>query len=1098
MLGGREIELLRDCGCTHSLARTDLVDPNLVIPGETLEIKGLLAGTVVSVARVYLISKPYGIAGWVKVGLLDVLPVDLILGNELVDDVELVIPQATNQAASLVVTRSKTREESAKAAKQEEEINKLGTKTTNLFEKEEANNEKGQGNKRDEKGGEIDSGEGSESEENIVDKDLPFPSPQINCLDVERSKLIEAQQEDESLKSTWEKTVDEEETEQSRNCFYISDGVLMQKWASRNTNEEEVHRQVVVPRKFRMKLLEIAHDNLTGGHLGVKKTQQRLLQNFYWPGLFQDVAEYCKTCGPCQKCVGQSKRGKAKLVSVPVIGPPFRKVAMDIVGPLPRTKKGNRFILVVCDYSTRYPEAVPLSSIEAEKVADESVKIFSRVGIPEEILSEQGANFMSHLMKQLCASLGIKQMRTSPYHPQANGLVERFNASLKNMLKPYCLERDATWDDLIPFMLFAYREVPQESTGSSPFELLYGHRVRGPLDVVRETWTGEIPGNEGIVSYVLDMRERLGEMTKAAQINLSEAQTRQKVWNDMKARVQEIEVDQQVLVLLPTSNNKLIAKWQGPYRVIQKISDVNYAVEMGDKRKKHRVFHVNMLRPWRDRQDLVLFADIVDSEEDEDLETFVEPLTYDPNPSEVEIPDHLAAEQSEQLSVILDEYSDILSERPGRTDVTEHDLKTSTDRPIRQKAYRIPHTIKNKVKDELKEMLEAGIITESDSPYASPLVIVKKKDGALRLCVDYRKLNEVTEFDAYPMPNIEEIIDQLGQAKYITTMDLTKGYWQVPLTAAASKKSAFITPFGLYQFQVMPFGMQGAPATFQRLIDRVLRVASDYATAYIDDIIVFSKTWKEHLTHLREVLDRLRDAGLTVKPSKCKFARQEVLYLGFVLGGGSVRPEPAKIEAVVNSAQPVTKTDVRAFLGLTGYYRKFIPNYSKVATPLTDLTKKSEPRLVKWNDKCTQAFQTLKLALTQAPVLRNPDFDKEFIVQVDASDPGIGAVLSQKNDEGEDHPIAYISRKLLPREVKYAIVEKECMAIVWSVRKFQPYLFGRQFVVQTDHNPLRWLQQMKNDNARLMRWSLALQAYPMKIEHRSGAKNGNADGLSRM
>nr|XP_054765748.1 uncharacterized protein LOC129272660 [Lytechinus pictus] len=174
MLGGREIELLRDCGCTHSLARTDLVDPNLVIPGETLEIKGLLAGTVVSVARVYLISKPYGIAGWVKVGLLDVLPVDLILGNELVDDVELVIPQATNQAASLVVTRSKTREESAKAAKQEEEINKLGTKTTNLFEKEEANNEKGQGNKRDEKGGEIDSGEGSEREENIVDKDLPF------------------------------------------------------------------------------------------------------------------------------------------------------------------------------------------------------------------------------------------------------------------------------------------------------------------------------------------------------------------------------------------------------------------------------------------------------------------------------------------------------------------------------------------------------------------------------------------------------------------------------------------------------------------------------------------------------------------------------------------------------------------------------------------------------------------------------------------------------------------------------------------------------------------------------------------------------------
>ncbi|XP_072169909.1 uncharacterized protein [Diadema setosum] len=1118
-LGDRHVRLLRDSGCTHSLARSDVVDPTFIIPGETVKMRGLFSKKEVPIARVHLISEPYGIKKWIRVGLVDEIEVDVLLGNEVLDenDPDLDIPDyVSRKEASLVVTRNQAREKELKEEQTRAEVIRSKVQVRDLFGENEQGEAADSGNDDDEREDgahevndendvhDDDTTVGTGESDTTSDKAANGEEPQgekilPTYLDIGRKELIQAQQDDPSLKSVWEK-VEKKEGNEGRCHFYVENGVLMREWSGNSKSESrEVYTQIVVPKGYRTRLLEVAHDNLTAGHLGVGKTQQRLMQNFYWPGIFRDVAEFCKTCGPCQKCASQTRGiSRAKLVSVPVIGSPFRKIALDIVGPLPRSKKGNRYILVVCDYATRYPEAVPLPSIEAERVADELIRIFSRVGIPHELLSDQGSNFMSLLMKQLCSSLGIKQIRTSPYHPQANGLVERFNATLKDMLKPYTLEGNVTWDDLIPYVLFAYREVPQESTGFSPFELLYGHRVRGPLDVIREAWLGETVPEEGLVSYVLNCRERLANITTAAQKNLAQAQKRQKAWYDRKARTKDLQVGDKVLVLLPSSSNKLLAKWQGPYPVIQKLSDVNYVVEMGDKRKKHRVFHTNMLRVWREREECVMYTDVDDGNDDEYLDQFIEPLTQRGTSSEVELPDYLTTQQTQQLGDVIHDFTDILSDNPGRTDRIEHDLVTSNDHPIRQKAYRLPHAVRETVKRELDEMLEAGVISHSDSPYASPLVIVKKKDGSLRLCVDYRKLNQVTEFDAYPMPNIEAIIDELGKAKFMTTIDLTKGYWQVPLTKEARKKSAFITPFGLFEFNVMPFGMQGAPATFQRLVDQVLRGVNEFATAYIDDIIIYSESWDEHLAHVREVLGRLRAAGLTAKPSKCKFARKEVLYLGFVLGEGCVKPEPAKIDAVVNFPQPVTKTDVRAFLGLTGYYRKFIPNYSKVAAPLSDLTRKNEPRLVRWNSKCSEALEVLKHALVKSPVLRNPDFEKEFIVQVDASDRGIGAVLSQKDEKVEEHPIAYISKKLLPREQRYATIEKECLAIVWAIQKFQPYLFGRKFLVQTDHNPLRWLHQMQNHNARLMRWCLQLQAYPMRVEHRSGAKNGNADGLSRM
>lgn len=399
--------------------------------------------------------------------------------------------------------------------------------------------------------------------------------------------------------------------------------------------------------------------------------------------------------------------------------------------------------------------------------------------------------------------------------------------------------------------------------------------------------------------------------------------------------------------------------------------------------------------------------------------------------------------------------------------------------------------------EELRELLDQGLVEESASEWSSPLVIVKKKDGGNRICVDYRKVNTVTKFDSYPMPRVDEMLDAVGKAQFITTLDLAKGYWQVPLHPADREKTAFSSPLGLLQFKVMPFGLSGAPATFQRLMDHTLRGLDQFVGVYLDDVVIFSHTWKQHLSHLESVLSRLQEANLTLKLKKCEFGAEDCVYLGHRIGRGGVRPEEGKVRAVQQMARPKTKKEVRAFLGMVGYYRRFIRNFSEIADPLTRLTKKNEPE-VQWSEQEEAAFNMLKQALTHSKLMRNPDFTKPFIVQTDASNVGIGAVLSQLEESGADRPIAYFSKKLLSREVHYAAVEKECLAIWLGVRAFSTYLIGRPFTLQTDHRALQWLQQFREKNSRLMRWSLSLQPYQFTVEHRKGVDNANADALSRL
>ena len=415
------------------------------------------------------------------------------------------------------------------------------------------------------------------------------------------------------------------------------------------------------------------------------------------------------------------------------------------------------------------------------------------------------------------------------------------------------------------------------------------------------------------------------------------------------------------------------------------------------------------------------------------------------------------------------------SVKPGCTNIAEHQIILTDNNPVRCKSYPVPHALRECMKDEVEKMLELDIIEKSDSPYSSPLLMVRKKDGTNRPVVDYRRINRITVFDAKRMPVAEDIYACLAKAKYFSKMDFVKGYWQIPMTEGDKQKTAFSTPFGLYRFKHMPFGLQNVGATYGRMMRKVLH-GLQATDNFVNDVLSFTSEWDNHLAELMRVFVRVRSAGLTVKPSKCYFGYPEVEFLGHLVGNGQLTTTADKTERVANASRPQTKRQLRAFLGLTGYYRRFVPDYATMTAPLTDLTKSKFPNKLSWGPEQESAFNSLKEVLCSDPVLRLPDGDREFILRTDASDVGVGAVLLQSHPDGV-FLVAYLSRKLTRAERNYAVIKRECLAIVWAIGKLQTYLYGRSFVLQTDHRPLVYMDKSKMANARVMRWALALQPF---------------------
>lgn len=443
----------------------------------------------------------------------------------------------------------------------------------------------------------------------------------------------------------------------------------------------------------------------------------------------------------------------------------------------------------------------------------------------------------------------------------------------------------------------------------------------------------------------------------------------------------------------------------------------------------------------------------------------------------------------------------------GCTSLITHDIPLVDDVPIRQRYRRIPPSDYDEVKAHIRKLLDSQVIQESCSPYASPIVLVRKKDGTLRLCVDYRLLNSKTRKDAFPLPRIEESLDSLYGAKWFSTIDLASGYHQVAVTERDKIKTAFCTPFGLFEFQRMPFGLCNAPSTFQRLMERILGDQNCHSLLlYLDDVIVFSSTVAEHLARLDLVLGRFEKESLKVKLGKCKFFQKQVGYLGHVVSAAGVATDPDKIAAVAQWPTPGTVAELRSFLGFANYYRRFVEGFSRLASPLHKVVaaligkknRRGRGVLLKeaWTPECDRSFLELKTRLVSSPVLAYANFNLPFILEVDASHEGLGAVLSQ-DQEGRVRPIAYASRSLHPAEKNYSSMKLEFLAMKWAMsEKFREYLLGNKCIVWTDNNPLSHLGSAKL-GATEQRWVAELAVFDYVVKYRPGRSNQNADALSR-
>ena len=461
----------------------------------------------------------------------------------------------------------------------------------------------------------------------------------------------------------------------------------------------------------------------------------------------------------------------------------------------------------------------------------------------------------------------------------------------------------------------------------------------------------------------------------------------------------------------------------------------------------------------------------------------------------------LPATTDTELNKILQEYADVFSPKEKKLEISPHlptaHLDTGDHLPIKSNPYRMPFSKREIVEQELESMLKQGVIRPSHSPWASPITLVPKKDGSTRFCVDYRKLNQILNTTAYPLPHTRDVLDQLQGAVLFSALDLKSGYWQLPMDPESISKTAFTCHKGLYEFIALPFGLASAPGIFQKAMNEVLSdLIGTCCMIYIDDIVVYGRSIQEHHVNLTRVLARLRQHGLQLKPTKCDMAKDSIELLGFQVSAEGLRPLPSRVADLLKLTPPTDKTGVRSFLGMTGYYRNLLPQYSKMALPLTNLT--GAKAHFYWGPDQQKAFDQLKQALAHDPVTAHPDPRKPYTLYTDASHYCIGGVLCQRDDQGRERVIQYVSQKLSGAQLNWAVIEKEAWAALYCLKKLHVYTWGAKVTLKVDHQPLKSLFLAEVKNSKLQRWSIQLAEYGCKIEYVKGADNVCADAMSRM
>lgn len=937
---------------------------------------------------------------------------------------------------------------------------------------------------------------------------------QVLDFNISYDDLAKLQKEDVSLTKYFNLVNAEPKCTKAGSCsFEIRNGVLVRLYKSNRYS----YVQVMVPLSLRARIISLGHDMLFSAHMGIHRTLIRVTSSFYWPGIAADIRKFCKSCKICLKTRPKGRTPRAPLqCGTPIIDKPFFKVATDIIGPLPMSENKNQYILTMIDYATRWVEAVPLKNITAPIIAEEFLKIFSRIGIPSVILSDGGPQFVADLMEKVLLLLGIQHSVATPYHPQTNGLCEKINGTIKSLLTKIAHFNHKNWDRLLPCVLFAYRESPQETTGYAPFELVYGSLPRGPMALVKDLWLQPNLELETISTYqyVIDLKQRINEGCKIASLKTEKQKEKSKKLYDRKAKQRTLVPGDKVLLFLPCGENKINSEWKGPFSVVDSCShsNVNYVIDVNGK---HKTYHINMLREFPDRPmhldpsmscvnvlhcaNIALIDDTYDDintyESDSLSHIVLPPLKQRESIDDVVVNNDLNNNQKSDINQILHEFHMTFTDVPSQTKCIEHTIELVSHKPVKLKPYPLPFASQQIVSEEVDNMLKAGVISPSTSPYSSPIVLVKKKEGTTRFCIDFRKINGLTVPDATPIPDTELLFTKLSKAKFFTKIDLTKGYWQIPIQQQCRMYTAFQAGSGLYEFNCMPFGLKNAPATFSRMMAKLFGHRTDIVY-FFDDVLIYSCSWSEHVKSFGAILGILSQNNLVVRPKKtfCGFSRID--FLGYTIGNGVITPLSDNVTKILNIQQPKTKKQVKSIIGLVNFYAKFIPNISTVLLPLFKLTEKCKPDRIVWTDECCKALTHIQTQLNSQLWLVLPDLSKSFFVQTDASGIGIGGVLLQQHGE-HLHPCLYASRKLLPQETRYSVIERECLALIWTLSKFARYLLGNKFILMTDHRPLTHIGKQRSVNSRVCRWSLLLQQFDFSIQFIKGSENFIADYLSR-
>ena len=927
-----------------------------------------------------------------------------------------------------------------------------------------------------------------------ADRPGQIPKPKIVVTaPFTRAQLIKEQQRDPSLKQLFQAAEDPCQTQ-----FTVKNGILYA--INLEPGPLEQPSKIVVPTKLRQHILGAGH--ACSGHFGAKKTRSNIQQHFYWQGIGKDVAAHCKSCKMC--CTYNAHRKDYQpLQPIPVIHTPWTKLAIDMVGPLSTTRRGHKYLLTMVDLATRWPEAVPLKKIDAVSTAEALLNIFSTYGVPQLLVHDNGGNFTAKFTSLVMKTMGIHQIKTAPYHPEANGLIERLNGTIKKALKKAGAE-NTSWDKLIPLVLYAIRITRHSTTGHSPYQLMFGRHPYTPTSSLREAVeqqdSEDIP--QPVLDYLNDLTVTMSLIKSAAEEVEQKSKEDSKRYQDARHKAKEtpLKIGDPVLCFEPNLKKGLSAAWHGPYHIKKKLGNLTYLVDLGHGRtwKRHR----NALKLYQaqdQEEEPAQIATVVLAMEDGEAEdglTLERPATSQPpaTPLKLRGIDTQPKEYQQQVMQLTHQLQEAFNSEPEEASLQAYDLQTQHKKPVVRKPYRPPLNLKPSVDREIDQLLKLGIIQPSTSPWSSPVIPVPKKDGSVRLCVDFRLVNEHTLQDTYPLPRVDDLLAQVSAKQFLTTLDLTKGYHQVPLTPETKEKTAFVCHRGKFQYTRLPFGLKNAPAHFQRQMDQILQGIS--AVAYIDDIILAHDMWEEHISTLEQVLKVCIQKKVSLKLEKCVFTSATLDYLGHTIGSGHILPQEAKVTAILNFPKPETRKQLRGFLGLVGYYRQHIPHFSSMTASLSEKTSTKHPRKVQWTEQMTSDFEAARKSILTAPLLAAPDMSQPFYLQTDACQSGIGAVLQQEKNGGRD-TIAFYSKKLNRAQQHYSATELELFALTQACQHFKIYLFGSKVMVETDHRPLTHLTSMINDNKKIMRWIQALQQFNLHINYLPGKDNVPADALSR-